>query len=260
MASGPKVRLHGVGKRYESPEGDVEALRGVDLTIAEGEFVCLLGPSGCGKSTLLRIIAGIFRQSEGEVDVSASPSSERPTNVVVFQEYAIFPWRSVLDNVAFGLEMHGVDRVTRLDIADTWVDRVGLSRFANHYPHQLSGGMKQRVALARAFASDPEILLMDEPFGALDAQTRTVLQEELVNLWESERKTVVYVTHSLEEALLLGDRVVLMAVDPGRIKASYPVNLPRPRSLKMRTLPEFNQMADVLWDGLSEELGKVQYR
>lgn len=252
----PRIEMRRVGKVYESGRGRVEALRDVDLTVHDGQFVCLLGPSGCGKSTLLRILAGIYRQTSGEVVVRSSGGRRRPRNAVVFQEYAIFPWRTVLDNVAFGLEMHGVPAAEREAIARRYVEKVGLSRFADRYPHELSGGMKQRVALARAFASDPELLLMDEPLGALDAQTRTVMQEELVRIWEEERKTVVYVTHSLDEAIMLGDVVVLMGTNPGRVKSVHPVELDRPRSLRMRTSPVFQKLAEQLWDGLSEEMAE----
>jgi NitT/TauT family transport system ATP-binding protein len=245
------IDARGVGKIFPSPQGPVEALRGVDLAVADGQFVCLLGPSGCGKSTLLRILAGIYRQSAGEVQMRAASRPDRPANAVVFQEYAIFPWRTVLDNVAFGLEMHGAARGEREEIARRYVDKVGLTRFAGHYPHQLSGGMKQRVALARAFASDPQLLLMDEPFGALDAQTRTEMQEELVRIWEEERKTVVYVTHSLDEAIILGDRIVLMGTNPGHVKHVYPVDLPRPRELRLRTTAAYQELAQQLWDDLS---------
>jgi len=252
----PKIELRGVGKTYHTAQGTVEALRGIDLRIEEGEFLCLIGPSGCGKSTLLRILAGLHTESCGQVIVRTSQGNDRPPTAVVFQEYAIFPWRTVRDNVAFGLEMRGVPRPRRLEIASEYLAKVGLARFAHHYPHQLSGGMKQRVALARAFAQDPDILLMDEPFGALDAQTRVVMQEELLRIWEEERKTVVYVTHSIEEAIMLGDQVALMTARPGHVKAVYPVGLPRPRELKLRTTVEFNRLAQSIWEELVEEVNK----
>ena len=253
----PKIELRGVEKIYQTAQGEVDALSDITLGVEDGEFLCIIGPSGCGKSTLLRILAGLYQQSAGEVVVNKNGASNRPTNAVVFQEYAIFPWRTVSDNVAFGLEMRGVPRGERDKRTSAYLSKVGLTQFANHYPYQLSGGMKQRVALARALATDPEILLMDEPFGALDAQTRSVLQVELVRIWEEEKKTVVYITHSIEEAIMLGDRVVLMTARPGKIKSIYEVAIPRPRSLQIRTTPEYNRLAQVIWEDLVEEVNKA---
>ena len=253
----PKIELRGVEKIYQTAQGEVDALSDITLGVEDGEFLCIIGPSGCGKSTLLRILAGLYQQSAGEVVVNKNGASNRPTNAVVFQEYAIFPWRTVSDNVAFGLEMRGVPRGERDKRTSAYLSKVGLTQFANHYPYQLSGGMKQRVALARALATDPEILLMDEPFGALDAQTRSVLQVELVRIWEEEKKTVVYITHSIEEAIMLGDRVVLMTARPGKIKSTYEVAIPRPRSLQIRTTPEYNRLAQVIWEDLVEEVNKA---
>jgi NitT/TauT family transport system ATP-binding protein len=252
-----KIELRGVTKIYNTAQGTVEALAGTDLTVQEGEFLCIIGPSGCGKSTLLRILAGLYKESSGQVIVRRAYQDDRPANSVVFQEYALFPWRTVLDNVAFGLEMRRVPRKERLTIARTYLEKMGLSGRADSYTYQLSGGMKQRVGLARALANDPEILLMDEPFGALDAQTRVIMQQELLRIWDDERKTVVYVTHSIEEAIMLGDRVVLMTAQPGRVKGIYPVNLPRPRELKVRTTTEFNQLAQLLWEELVDEVNKA---
>ncbi len=202
------------------------AIADFNLDVAEGEFVCVVGPSGCGKSTFLRILAGLDTISSGEVRIVPGADPSQPLNNVVFQEYAIFPWKTVLDNVAFGLEMRGIGKVERYTVAREWIDRVGLRKFADYYPHQISGGMKQRVSIARALANDPQVLLMDEPLGALDAQTRTVLQEELLRIWEANRKTVVYITHSIDEAVLLGDRVVLMTAHPGANKAIFDVDHP----------------------------------
>jgi NitT/TauT family transport system ATP-binding protein len=254
---GVKIELNKVGKIYQTPQGEVEALNDISLNVEEGEFLCLIGPSGCGKSTLLRILAGLYQQSSGDVLVHMNGGTNRPINAVVFQEYAIFPWRTVYDNVGFGLEMRGVARGKQAERINDYISKVGLTQFVNHYPYQLSGGMKQRVALARALATDPEILLMDEPFGALDAQTRSILQEELLRIWEDEKKTVVYVTHSIEEAIMLGDRVVLMTARPGQIKSTYGVPIPRPRSHKVRATPEYNQLAQVMWEDLVEEVNKV---
>lgn len=250
----PKIELRGVGKVYHTARQEpVEALRNVDLSVEEGEFLCLLGPSGCGKSTLLRILAGLLRETYGEVIMRVTGSDGRPASALVFQEYALFPWRTVRGNVAFGLQMRGVARQRRKAISDHYLDKVGLSQFADYYPYQLSGGMKQRVALARALANDPEVLLMDEPLAAADAQTRALMQQELLGIWEEDRKTVVYVTHSIEEAIILGDRVALMTRRPGQVKAVFPVGLSRPRELKIRTTAAFNRLARLLWEGLIEE-------
>lgn len=252
-----KIEVRGVEKLYASPQGTVHALENISLTVEDGEFLCILGPSGCGKSTLLRILACLNKQSAGEVIVHKALQNHRPENAVVFQEYAIFPWRTVSENVSFGLEMRGVSKAERIERTDQYLQKVGLVQFSNHYPYQLSGGMKQRVALARALATDPEVLLMDEPFGALDAQTRSVLQEELLRIWEGEKKTVVYVTHSIEEAIVLGDRVVLMTARPGMVKHIYRVGLPRPRHLGIRNTVEYMQLAQTLWEDLVEEVDKV---
>lgn len=258
-----KITITNIGKRYQSRQGVVVALDQVNLTVEPGEFMCIVGPSGCGKSTLLRMLAGISTYAEGQIAVTGinAASKEkraRPLTAMVFQEYALFPWRTVLDNVAFGLEMRNVDRKSRQAIAYDYLAKVGLARFAAAYPHQLSGGMKQRVAIARALANDPAILLMDEPFAALDAQTRHLMQEELLRIWEAERKTVVYITHSLEEAVMLGDRVALMTARPGRIKQIYPVDLPRPRTLALRTTVAFNQLVQTIWDDLVAEVNTAR--
>lgn len=253
-----KIELNNVEKVYETAAGRLDVLRRVNFTVRTGEFVCLLGPSGCGKSTLLRIVAGITSPNAGEVLIHRASTNGRPSNAMVFQEYALFPWRTVLKNVAFGQEMQGTTRQERLNIARHYVEKVGLTRFVDHYPHQLSGGMKQRVAIARALANNPEVLLMDEPFGALDAQTRTLLQEELLRIWEEEHKTVVYVTHSIEEAVLLSDRVILLTARPGQIKRIYPVPLPRPRDLSMRTTVEFTRLEQMMWVDLKEEVNKAR--
>ena len=232
------------------------ALANVSLTVGDGEFVALLGPSGCGKSSLLRIVADLLRPTAGSVRIHAASDKDngRPKTALVFQEYALFPWRTVLDNVAFPLEMRGLRRAEGLTRAGAVLARVGLQPFARAYPHQLSGGMRQRVGIARALAAEPEVLLMDEPFGALDAQTRTVLQEELLRVWESERKTVLYVTHSIDEAVYMSDRVVLLSARPGRIKAQYPVELPRPRQMEMRAWNSYTKLSLDIWTALKDEV------
>lgn len=251
-----RITITNVAKRYHSRQGEVVALKEVNLVVEPGEFMCIIGPSGCGKSTLLRMVAGISDYDDGAINIT--PVDGQARTAMVFQEYALFPWRTVLDNVAFGLEMRNIDRQTRRTIAQDYLSRVGLARFAAAYPHQLSGGMKQRVAIARALANDPAILLMDEPFAALDAQTRYLMQEELLRIWEADRKTVVYITHSLEEAVMLGDRVALMTARPGRIKQLYSIDLPRPRALALRTTTRFNQLVQMIWDDLVEEVNTAR--
>jgi NitT/TauT family transport system ATP-binding protein len=221
----------GVTKTFEAEDGtSTPALADFELAVEEGEFVSILGPSGCGKSTVLNIVAGFLRPTAGRVLLDgrevASPGSDRG---VVFQEHALFPWMRVVDNIAFGLRLRGMPRPERVTAARRFIDLMGLMGFERHWPRQLSGGMKQRVAIARALANDPKVLLMDEPFGALDAQTRRTMQDELVKIWAAAKKTCLFVTHSVEEALLLSDHVVTMTARPGRIKAIHTVGLPRPR-------------------------------
>jgi ABC-type nitrate/sulfonate/bicarbonate transport system ATPase subunit len=229
----PKISIQGVGKVF----GDNVALAEVDLELAENSFTCLLGPSGCGKSTLLNMIAGFATPSSGRILVDgrpvAGPGADRG---VVFQEYALFPWRTALDNVAFGPMLKGRSRAEQRAAAMHHLAKVGLAGHEHKYPASLSGGMKQRVAIARALANDPSVLLMDEPFGALDAQTREVLQEEMLRIWEQDRKTVVFVTHSISEAIFLADRIVVMGTRPGMVKEVIDPALPHPRE---RTEPEF---------------------
>ena len=231
------VRLEGVGKIYP---GGTEALRGASLTIARGEFVCLLGASGCGKSTLLRIAAGFEAATSGTVIVgNREVVGPRPDRGMVFQDYGLFPWMTVRRNIGFGPAVRGLPKAEVARISDRFVSMVGLDRFANSYPHQLSGGMKQRVAIARVLANDARLVLMDEPFGALDAMTRERLQEELLDIWRSTGLTVIFVTHSIEEAILLADRVVVMSPGPGRITEDRRIVLPRPRDVSS---PEFNDI------------------
>lgn len=248
-----KIRIMNAGKEYRTRHGVTQAVRDFSLSVAEGEFVCIVGPSGCGKSTVLRMLAGLTPLTRGEITVSRR-HADRPLASIVFQEYGIFPWKTVRENVLFGPLMRGMAAAKREAVADLWLGKVGLRRFANHYPAQLSGGMKQRVSIARAFANDPEVLLMDEPLGALDAQTRVVLQEELLRLWEEEHKTVVYITHSIEEAVLLGDRVELMTAHPGANKAAFIIDLPRPRSIELLGTPEFARVSYAIWTALQEEV------
>jgi NitT/TauT family transport system ATP-binding protein len=255
MVGRTKIELHDVQHVYAGGGAPVPALAGVTLTVADGEFVALLGPSGCGKSSLLRIVADLLRPSSGMVRIHAADRDRgQPRTALVFQEYALFPWRTVLDNVVFPLEMRRVPRAERLTLARDVLRRVGLQEFAQAYPHQLSGGMRQRVGIARALAAQPEVLLMDEPFGALDAQTRTLLQEELLRVWEAERKTVLYVTHSIDEAVYLADRVVLLTARPGRVKAEYQVPLPRPRHMEMHGWESYTTLTLSIWETLKVEV------
>ena len=225
------IALTKVSKRFATRRGSHHALEGVDLTIDDGQFVCLVGPSGCGKSTLLNLIAGLERADSGTVTLDGKPiEGPGPERSVMFQDSALFPWLTVRKNVDFGLELAGhTDKAARAARVETFLKKVHLWRFADAYVHELSGGMRQRAALARALAPDPQVLLMDEPFAALDAQTRDVLHGELTDIWRATKKTVVFVTHNVREAVRLGDRVVLMATRPGRIKLDEPIALARPR-------------------------------
>jgi NitT/TauT family transport system ATP-binding protein len=249
----PKVVVSDVSVRFEARGQEVVALDRISLDVGAGEFLCIVGPSGSGKSTLLRVLAGLLPQSAGEVRIAADRPGT-PLTAMVFQEHALLPWRTVVDNVVFGLENRGVGRVERVARAQEMLALVGLTRFARHYPHQLSGGMKQRVGIARALATDPEVLLMDEPLAALDAQTRTIMQEELLRIWATLGKTVIYVTHSLEEALLLGDRVVLLTARPGRVSQVFAVDLGRPRGLEVRGSPAYGMLLDKIWSELRHEV------
>jgi len=249
-----KIIAQDILKVYPSARGNITAIDHFDLQVEDGEFVCIVGPSGCGKSTFLRILAGLIPLTAGTVEIIPGDDPKRPLNSMVFQEYAIYPWKKVIDNVAFGLQMRGFPKKERHAIALEWLGKVGLHKFAHYYPAQLSGGMKQRVSIARALANDPEVLLMDEPLGALDAQTRMVLQDELLRIWETQRKTVVYITHSLDEAILLGDRVIIMTAHPGRHKATFEIDIPRPRTLKTMATPEFAHTKGQIWEALQDEV------
>ncbi|MDX3905828.1 MAG: ABC transporter ATP-binding protein [Pigmentiphaga sp.] len=254
---GAKIEIQGLYKAFDSKGGQFVALDHVDLSIGAGEFLCLVGPSGCGKSTLIRILAGLETPDSGTVAIDSTGWPVE--NAMVFQEAGLFPWMNVFDNVAFGLRNRGVSgRECEQRVSDA-LQLVGLGKFRKHYPHQLSGGMKQRAAIARAFVTNPALLLMDEPFAALDAQNRAILQDELVRLWETSRKTVVYVTHSLEEALMLGDRTIIMTAQPGRIKEEMHIPFPRPRDIiSISATPEFASMKLRLWRTLEEEVTRAR--
>ncbi|MEU7576926.1 ABC transporter ATP-binding protein [Streptomyces sp. NPDC041068] len=249
------IRIRGLAKSFVGQDGStVEALRDVDLDVGAHEFLTVLGPSGCGKTTLLKAVAGLVPRYGGDILVDGTPvRGPGPDRSVVFQNFALLPWATVLDNVAFGLRMRGVGRAEREERARALIATVGLAGFETKLPGELSGGMQQRVGIARALAVRPQVLLMDEPFGAVDEQTRRLLQEELLSIWEEHRPTVVFVTHSMEEAVLLGDRVVLMSARPGRIAEIVPVDLPRTRSTDVGALGRsvrYTEITAYLWDRL----------
>lgn len=250
----PKISVRHVRKSFPLGSGTLSALHDIALSIGSGEFCCIVGPSGCGKTTLLRILAGLEEPTAGEVEIEASGSG-RPLNSMVFQEQSVFPWLTVEGNVGYGLRMRRVPRQRRRQIVRSYLAMVGLEGFATAYPYQLSGGMKQRVAVARAFANDPEVLLMDEPFASLDEQTKIVLQGELLRIWENSRKTVVFITHSIDEAVLLADRVMVMTARPGCIKAEVRIPLPRPRSVyELKGSPEYAELVGQVWSLLRDEV------
>ena len=253
-----KIVIKGLTKEFVTKDRIVTAVKDVDLTINEGEFVCIVGPSGCGKTTLLRILADLEIETRGEIRITHSDPS-KPLNSMVFQEQSIFPWMNVRKNIGFGLRCRRVGKKIIDQTVDQYIQMIGLQKFADAYPYQLSGGMKQRVSVARAFANDPEILLMDEPFAALDEQNKIMLQEELLKIWEAERKTVVFITHSIDEALILADRVIIMTSHPGTFKMSVDVDLPRPRRIaELRSDPHFNRLFTELWGVLREEVYKAK--
>ena len=248
-----RVICEDVAKVYPTVRGPVLALHGISFVTQESEFVCIVGPSGCGKTTLLKIVAGLIAPSRGEVHYEG-PRRGTPLNAMVFQDDSIFPWMTVLDNVAFPLELRGVPRQRRVETAEELIERVGLLRFARNYPHELSMGMKQRVGIARALAYNPEVLLMDEPFAALDAQTKAVLQEELLTLWTRYQRTVLFVTHDIEEAVFMGDRVFVMSRNPGRMIAEVPVPFARPREHALRNTSEFGAVKEQIWLLIRDEV------
>jgi ABC-type nitrate/sulfonate/bicarbonate transport system ATPase subunit len=240
-----KLLIEGVSRTFPARAGaqPTRALEPVSLSVADNDFITILGPSGCGKSTLLRIVAGLDKASSGRVLLDGvAVAGPGPDRGMVFQSYTLFPWLSVADNIAFGLREKGVPEEMRRRVAREWCVRVGLQGFEGHYPKQLSGGMQQRTAIARVLANDPKIMLLDEPFGALDNQTRALMQEMLLDIWQRETKTVLFVTHDIEESIFLASRVVVMSARPGRIKADVRINLPYPRHYTIKTSPEFSAL------------------
>ncbi|MDL5037235.1 ABC transporter ATP-binding protein [Comamonas resistens] len=233
----------------------IAALQDFNLDIREGEFFTLLGPSGCGKSTFLNVLAGLARKSGGSISIDGQPASGiNREQGVVFQGYALFPWRTVLENIEVGLEIRKIPKRERRETAEQFLHLVGLAGFGQRYPHELSGGMRQRVAIARSLAYSPSLLLMDEPFAALDAQTREILQSELLRIWEQHKTTIVFITHSLDEAIYLSDRIAVMTHRPGRIKSVLDIALPRPRPAEIRHAPAFVQLREQAWDVLRDEV------
>ena len=254
-----RVRIDNVRKVFNTRNGEMVALNGVSLDIHDNEFICVVGPSGCGKSTLLNIIAGLLPPTDGKVYCDGEEVTGTGTERgVVFQQYALFPWLTVKKNVMFALEMRGVKGKAAEDEAMRYLEMVDLAKFADHYPKELSGGMKQRVAIARAYAAEPQVLLMDEPFGALDAQTRTQLQTELLRTWEKEKKTCFFITHDVEEAIILAQRVIIMSARPGRIKAVIDVDIPYPRTQETKLTPEFNKLKNLIWSQVYQEYLEVR--
>lgn len=253
--SPPIIVVRGLGKRFSRDGKDVDAIRGFDLEIAEGEFIAIVGPSGCGKSTFLHMVGGFESITEGELLVNGRPvAGPGPDRGVVFQEFALYPWRTVAENIAWGLEIEKRPKAERQAIVERLLAKVGLTHFRDHYPAELSGGMKQRVAIARTLAFDPRILLMDEPFGALDAQNRELMQEELQTIWNDARKTVIFITHDIEEAIYLADRVIVFSARPGRTKAEIRIDLPRPRDIDVKKSKAYFDYRNHIWDLLRDEV------
>ena len=251
-----KLQIRGLSRVFPAVRGAaaVRALEPVDLDVADNDFITILGPSGCGKSTLLRIVAGLDRATEGRVLLDGvEVKAPGPDRGMVFQSYTLFPWLTVLDNIAFGLRERGVPEAERTRFAHEWCTRVGLTGFERHDPKQLSGGMQQRTAIARVLANDPKIMLLDEPFGALDNQTRALMQETLLDIWQRETKTVLFVTHDIEESIFLASRVVVMSARPGRIKADVRVDLPYPRHYTVKTSLEFSALKARLTEEIRAE-------
>ena len=254
-----KLKIDNVKKIYNSRNGEMIALNGVSLDIYENEFICVVGPSGCGKSTLLNIIAGLLEPSSGKVYCDGKEVVGTGTERgVVFQQYALFPWMTVKKNVMFGLNLQGIKGAEAEAKAMKYIKMVQLEDFLDHYPKELSGGMKQRVAIARAYAVNPSVLLMDEPFGALDAQTRTQLQSELLETWEKERKTCFFITHDVDEAIILAQKVIIMSARPGRIKEIVDINIPYPRTQETKMAPEFLELKNHIWSQVYQEYLEVR--
>jgi NitT/TauT family transport system ATP-binding protein len=256
--SDTKIRIRDLTKQFTTKNGTLTAVNELSLDIPPGRFFMIVGPSGCGKTTLLRMLAGLESATSGSIDIARSDSG-KPVNSMIFQGESIFPWMTVWDNVAYGLKMRGVPKAEIREVVGHYLDKTGLSKFASAYPHQLSGGMKQRVSIARAFANDPDILLMDEPFSALDEQNKTLLQQELLRIWDESKKTVLFITHSVDEAVTLGDQIMVMTAQPGRAKALIEVPFERPRQvLELRARAEYGELVYRIWESLKEEVQRAK--
>ncbi len=249
-----KIRINHLVKRFRT----ITAVDDVSIDIEEGTFFAIVGPSGCGKTTMLRILGGLETVTSGQCEI-ADPAPGRPQYSIIFQGDSIFPWMTVWDNAAYGLRMRKAPKAEIEASVAQWLERTGLTRYSKLYPHQLSGGMRQRVSIARAFANDPEVLLMDEPFSALDEQNRTILQQELLRIWEVDKKTVVFITHSVDEAVTLADRIMVMTASPGRAKTIIDVTLERPRNvLELRNDPRYGQIVYGIWGHLKDEVERAR--
>jgi NitT/TauT family transport system ATP-binding protein len=261
LATAPKIEIRGVGRSFPKKTSDGEkkgtffALRNVNIEVQKGEFFSIVGPSGCGKSTLLDLLTGLARPDEGELFIDGRPITGPKLDCgIVLQGYALFPWRTARKNIEFGLQMKGIPRKKRREISDRYIKLVELEGFENHYPSELSGGMQQRVAIARVLAYDPEVLLMDEPFAAVDAQTRETMQDELLSIWTKTGKTIIFVTHSIEEAVGLSDRIAVLSRSPGAVREIVDVRLPRPRTIgDVRNTPDFRSISYHIWELLQDK-------
>ena len=254
----PKIRIRNLTKQFPIKGGVFTAIEDFSLDIAPGTFFIVVGPSGCGKTTLVRILADLEAPTSGSIEMGHDDPT-KPGNSMVFQGDSIFPWMTVWDNAAYGLRLRGVPRAQVRETVGHYLDKTGLTKFADRYPHQLSGGMRQRTSIARAFANDPEVLLMDEPFSALDEQNKTLLQEEVLRIWEENKKTVVFITHSVDEAVVLGDQIMVMTAHPGRIKTVIDVPFVRPRKvLELRAQPEYGALVFEIWGHLRDEVQKAK--
>jgi NitT/TauT family transport system ATP-binding protein len=253
--STPGVRVRGVGKQFERRGRVTDVCNDIDFEVRDGEFLSIVGPSGCGKTTLLRIIGGLIAPTSGTIEIDGVEVHEPgPDRGFVFQQDSLLPWRTLVDNVRFGLEVQGRGKRQSIERANEMIRLVGLQEFGHHYPHELSGGMRQRANLARALAIGPRVLLMDEPFSALDAQTREFMQAELLRIWRQEQKTVVFITHQIDEAVFLSDRVIVMGAHPGRIREVMQIGIERPRDLHVKRTPAFLEYTDAIWRLIEDEV------
>ena len=256
MSTSPKLEVKNLSKSYTGKDGeDSLVLSDISLQVPAGQFVCIVGASGCGKTTFVKIVDGLTSITSGQIEVDGKPiDGPGPERGFVFQNDSLFPWRTVRENVLFGLQMQGKPHASSVQSSQEMIELVGLAGYDDYYPHELSGGMRQRVNLARALAMDPDVLMMDEPFAALDAQTREIMQRELLKIWEARKKTVLFITHQIDEAIYLADRVLVFGANPGRVKDDIPIGFSRPRSLHLKRTPEFIEYTDRIWNLIEEEV------